>query len=230
MVNIGLFVGRIVVMSKSIPLIEFVPVYEYKHNNHDLILTENIESQRKDTSYPFNRNYTNTFSEPCPKRLEDEYLQDLITYKTIPFYEEKETFDSIRNKLGTPCPKNAMVYIGERFVYPRNQSISQFALLQANYKCEINIEHKTFIKKSHNVPYTEPHHLIPLAFADNFDVSLDVPENIISLCSNCHNQLHYGKDIVVILNRLYESRKKQLEKVGLKISFEELLWMYNIDN
>lgn len=72
------------------------------------------------------------------------------------------------------------------------------------------MSHPTFIRKKSDKKYTEPHHLIPMAFSDEFDVSLDVEENIVSLCSNCHNQIHYGKDADVLLRKLYEERKDEL--------------------
>ena len=65
-----------------------------------------------------------------------------------------------------------------------------------------------------------------MAFSDEFGVSLDVEENIISLCSNCHNQIHYGIDKESILRRLYLCRKNDLIKSGIDISFEELLSFY----
>ena len=88
------------------------------------------------------------------------------------------------------------------------------------------MSHPTFIRKKSDKKYTEPHHLIPMAFSDEFDVSLDVEENIVSLCSNCHNQIHYGKDADVLLRKLYEERKDALASVGIKITLERLLEMY----
>lgn len=38
----------------------------------------------------------------------------------------------------------------------------------------------------------EPHHLIPLQYHEEFEWSLDVEANVVSLCSECHNQIHYG--------------------------------------
>lgn len=43
---------------------------------------------------------------------------------------------------------------------------------------------------------TEPYHLIPISKYKDFDYkncSLDTMENIVSICSHCHNLLHYGK-------------------------------------
>lgn len=67
---------------------------------------------------------------------------------------------------------------------------------------------------------------MPLSFSDRFDVSLDVEENIVSLCSNCHNQIHYGQDSYSLIKKLYQERKKHLEQVGIKITLKELLDMY----
>mgnify|MGYP000040146746 FL=1 len=96
----------------------------------------------------------------------------------------------------------------------------------ANYTCEIDAQHQTFIRKKDDLPYTEPHHLVPMAYSDDFDVSLDIEENIVSLCSTCHNQVHYGKDIEIILKPLYERRKDFLARVGIYITYAELLKMY----
>ena len=72
----------------------------------------------------------------------------------------------------------------------------------------------------------EPHHLIPLSQHKKFNVSLDVEENIVSLCSNCHNQLHYGKGHEILLKKLYDERKDLLEAAGIYVTFEELVAMY----
>ncbi|WP_432518406.1 HNH endonuclease [Staphylococcus aureus] len=75
--------------------------------------------------------------------------------------------------------------------------------------------------------YTEPHHLIPISKYKDFDYkncSLDTMENIVSLCSHCHNLLHYGKseDKKPILEKLFNERKKALSAVGLDITLEKL--------
>ena len=68
--------------------------------------------------------------------------------------------------------------------------------------------------------------MIPMAFQDQFDVSLDVEENIVSLCSNCHNEIHYGRDANTLIEILYSERKAVLEKAGIVISMSDLLAMY----
>ena len=104
--------------------------------------------------------------------------------------------------------------------------VSINALAHANYLCEINSDHPTFIRKNSGKNYTEPHHLVPMAFSEQFNVSLDVEENIVSLCSNCHNQIHYGADADKLIEKLYEERKDALASVGIIITLEQLLSMY----
>lgn len=125
-----------------------------------------------------------------------------------------------------PKEKAAPVYTNGHKTYPRDRQTAINALAHANYECEIDATHPSFIRKKSEKKYTEPHHLIPMAFSEEFDVSLDVEENIVSLCSNCHNQIHYGKDADVLLRKLYEERKDALASVGIKITLERLLEMY----
>ena len=72
----------------------------------------------------------------------------------------------------------------------------------------------------------EPHHLIPLAYYDDFSFSLDVEENIVSLCSNCHNAIHYGAESLEMAKVLFRKRKTLLEKAGIEIEEEKFLEMY----
>ena len=51
-------------------------------------------------------------------------------------------------------------------------------------------------------------------------------QNVVSLCSNCHNILHYGADFEKILKPLFEKRKDLLKAIGVEISYEELKKYY----
>ena len=86
---------------------------------------------------------------------------------------------------------------------------------------------RTFLRKNGN-PYTEPHHLIPISKYRDFEYSVDVMENIVSLCSHCHNLLHYGRfeDKVPILEKLYKERKDALHTCGLDLTLEQLKSYY----
>lgn len=128
---------------------------------------------------------------------------------------------------GIPKKKEDAVYVNGRKTYPRSRQVAINALAHAKHLCEIDNEHPTFIRKGSDKNYTEPHHLIPMAYSDQFNVSLDVEENIVSLCSNCHNQLHYGEGANELIEKLYSSRKDDLKKVGINISLVELKKMYD---
>lgn len=129
---------------------------------------------------------------------------------------------------GVAKEKSSPIVANGHKVFPRDRQVAINALAHAHYSCEIDKKHPTFLRKNSDKNYTEPHHLIPMAFSDEFDVSLDVEENIVSLCSNCHNQIHYGEGADVLLKKLYEERKGHLLRVGIDITFDRLLEMYNI--
>jgi 5-methylcytosine-specific restriction protein A len=132
--------------------------------------------------------------------------------------EKKEKKDSILDNKG-------------KKVFPRDAKVAANALEIAGYKCEIDENHVSFTRRANGENYTESHHLIPLSYQDDFEYGLDVEENIVSLCSNCHNCIHYGVDEerVSLLDMLYEERKEHLDRVGLKISLEDLKNYYGID-
>ncbi len=128
----------------------------------------------------------------------------------------------------TPKPKEkgSPIVRNDIKIYPRSDKTAINALAYAGFVCEINSSHPTFIRRNSRKNYVEPHHLIPMRYSEEFDYSLDVEENIVSLCSNCHNQLHYGRDYEVLLERLYNERKDLLERVKLHVTLERLKDMY----
>lgn len=115
----------------------------------------------------------------------------------------------------------------DQWYYPRDIKMAEIALKNANYKCENDNNHKCFMRKSNNLPYTEVHHLIPLAYYYRFEKSLDIPANIVSLCSSCHNEIHYGRDAEKLIKKLYNARKQALCDSGIDIDLTTLLDMYN---
>lgn len=113
--------------------------------------------------------------------------------------------------------------------YKRNPQTAKNALAHAHYKCEIDANHITFVRKNSDKPYTESHHLIPMQYSEQFDYSLDREVNIVSLCSHCHNLIHYGEGAEDLIRKLYRDRAKYLELAGIDISEENLLQLYGID-
>ena len=114
--------------------------------------------------------------------------------------------------------------------YPRSRVAAMIALQNANHKCEIDSFHRTFERRVDALPYMESHHLIPMAAQGEYDVSIDVPENIVSLCSSCHNEIHYGKNAVKLIEQLYNSRVHLLEQNDIFVSLPQLLKYYGLKN
>lgn len=169
------------------------------------------------------------------KAMSDKF-PDLDSNTEIEEREDNELVEELKHAnvdkldefeyVGKPKEKEEAVYSNGHKTYPRDRQTALNALAHAHYVCEIDVDHPTFIRKKSDKKYTEPHHLVPMAFSDEFDVSLDVEENIVSLCSNCHNQIHYGKGGDKLLKKLYAERKEALESVGIKITLTQLLQMY----
>lgn len=155
----------------------------------------------------------------------NEAIQDNVLVNQLKNEDFEDVKQPFKHNL-KPKKKEKSFIINKNKTYPRDRKVSINALSYAEYKCEIDNTHLTFIRRNSNKPYTEPHHLVPMAYSDRFNVSLDVEENIVSLCSNCHNEIHYGRDADKLIKQLYEERKELLKKVGIKIDLEELLEMY----
>ncbi len=158
----------------------------------------------------------------APNEKEDEELVDYLKQASLKASPKEFVYVNEIKEKAEP------VYTEGHKVYPRDRQTAINALAHAGYKCEIDPDHHTFIRKNSDKPYTEPHHLIPMAFSDDFDVSLDVEQNIVSLCSNCHNEIHYGRDAEDLITQLYDDRKDLLSAVGIVITLDELLEMYGI--
>ena len=110
----------------------------------------------------------------------------------------------------------------------RDPQIAANALRNANYACEYDSSDRTFLRHRSGKPYTEPHHLIPISRYKDFRCRVDVEENIVSLCSHCHNLLHYGRveDKEDVIRKLYDERIQGLIRSGLELSFEQLMSYY----
>lgn len=153
---------------------------------------------------------------------DDDLISDISNSDISPGITPFEYSGKSKNKKDPVCVKN-------KYVYPRSRRVSINALRHAKYKCECDNTHVIFLRKNSNLNYTEPHHLVPLTYYGNFEVSLDVEENIVSLCCNCHKQIHLGQDFEVMLEKLYNERKDLLKKAGIDLSLDELIKLYKND-
>ena len=183
-------------------------------------------SSFEDARDAFDKHYLISLKEVEASEEEESHIQkeldELISlekdsgegyeYKAQP--EQRKTIDDIGKRAGVSA-------------YPRDPQKRINALKRAKYTCEFNPDHKSFISKKTDMRYMETHHLIPLEYWKDFNNSLDVEANIVCLCSNCHNEIHYGKYADKLIEPLYEKRKQELEAAGIAIDLDDLLDMYN---
>lgn len=160
------------------------------------------------------------------EKKQNEYSieeKDTVDTKAL---SDKSTSFSWSNK---PKEKNVNGYSKASQKYKRDTTVAVNALIRANFLCEYDNSDRVFLRKgSSDRHYTEAHHLIPLSEHNDFEYSLDIEENVVSLCSHCHNLLHYGRyeDKKLILEKLYNERVDVLHKCGINITFEQLFNYY----
>jgi 5-methylcytosine-specific restriction protein A len=66
---------------------------------------------------------------------------------------------------------------------------------------------------------------------DEFEYSIDVPENIVALCPNCHRQTHLSenKERFKIVNKLFKIiKQRNLSDRNIEITLEKLLEYYQL--
>ena len=136
-----------------------------------------------------------------------ESIPENVQYKRLP---QKKEYTEEKDISGRQIPK-------------RDPKKRLNAMVLAGFKCEIDSTHETFISRSTGKQYVESHHLIPIEFHADFENSLDVEENIVCLCSNCHNRIHYGVDNAILIKQLFAKRKELLHDVGLNVTENQLL-------
>lgn len=118
--------------------------------------------------------------------------------------------------------------IAGKIVYGRDPLVAAMALIKANFICETDEHHMSFISKTTGENFVEAHHLIPMKHQAAFHFSLDVIENVVALCPNCHRLLHHAnlQDKRPILKKLLENKKMGLAARELDIELDDLLKYY----
>jgi 5-methylcytosine-specific restriction protein A len=112
--------------------------------------------------------------------------------------------------------------------WSRDANMAFTALDNANFQCENDTKHETFISARTGNQFVEAHHLIPMEYQGDFFISIDVPENIISLCPNCHRAFH--NSVVLnqenLISKFYESRSSLLKERDIDITKEKIFEYY----
>jgi len=166
------------------------------------------------------------------EKISDQ-IKELTQFKaTIHSYKVEETDNEITyqneiEKAGAFCTPEEPQEKPNRIntisdLYNRKPAIAKEALIKAEYKCQLDPSHKTFISAYHGNNYVEAHHLIPLKYQDDFKYSLDVPGNIVSLCPNCHRLMHHApiEERNKCAQLLFDFKEADLGKFGIKLTQE----------
>lgn len=108
----------------------------------------------------------------------------------------------------------------------RNRAFT--ALKDAKFKCEVKESHETFKSSKTEKPYMEAHHLIPMEKQGDFEYSIDISENIICLCPNCHRAFHNSIDKIKseLVTTFFQSRKDALHERKIDLTENKLLEYY----
>lgn len=91
------------------------------------------------------------------------------------------------------------------------------------YRCGVDKRHKTFIAKGK--PYVEGHHIIPMFQQKNYDFVLDNVDNIISLCPNCHREIHFSDKKQLILQKIFKINESYMN--SHQIDLNDFYKMYS---
>lgn len=122
--------------------------------------------------------------------------------------------------------QEAQIYTGSQ--YPRNARMAANYVKKVGYICQYNSIHPSFISGVTGEQYVEVHHLVPISKSDDFNNSLDVVQNLVVLCPNCHRAIHLSENSVkkAYIDKFFEERKESLEQVGISLSNAEQLYKY----
>ena len=112
--------------------------------------------------------------------------------------------------------------------WSRDANMAFTALDNANFQCENDTQHETFISVRTGNQFVEAHHLIPMEYQGDFLISIDVPENIISLCPNCHRAFHNSvvSNQENLISKFYESRSSLLKERDIDITKKKIFEYY----
>ena len=135
----------------------------------------------------------------------------------------------IENDVKRPEKRPEPVTVNNIKRYRRNLLEVRKAKISADYICEYDNKHVTFVNNFDNNPYIEAHHLIPMATQGLFEYNIDFADNIICLCPNCHRRIHYGvkSEKSEMVQKFYKERHEKIESFNVDIKYKDLELFYN---
>lgn len=117
-----------------------------------------------------------------------------------------------------------------------SETYKQMAKERSNYRCILEDSESCadhyFTSKKENQNYMEVHHFIPREFASEFEHTIEILDNYVTLCPCCHRKIHHAVDRErkSMIMTIYNKRKDLLEQHGLHItSPKQVLKFYKFD-
>ena len=153
------------------------------------------------------------------KRMYSAGLNNYIRFASGEDY--KDLFGKME-AMDIPLKPEAPITVAQT-VWKRSNILRIQTLISADFKCEIDSRHETFIAEKTGKPFMESHHAIPMRQQPRFDNSLDIYANLVCLCPICHRRIHYGlkEDRVSLIRQIYSCRADRLAKSGIVLSQHE---------
>lgn len=189
----------------------------------------NVQSQQGNVYFELWNYYISEGRVDALKQFYNSFKQGDYIFREVKLPDEDELVPF--SKKVCVAPKDVPTAPPENYqqglnTYKRHREVVLNALALAEYKCEADCETPLFCRKDGVTNYTEAHHIIPLCYQKDFEYSLDIEANVVSLCPRCHRLMHYGRDYENLLKRLYDKRTERLKKCGINITYEQLLLLY----
>ncbi len=123
---------------------------------------------------------------------------------------------------------------GGRKRFKTQKKIRDRVIKQAGYLCNCNDVKHFYFESIELNNYVEGHHIIPMnrqyEYYFNHSINLDIPNNIVALCPNCHCQIHLGsrEARLRMISELFVRNKAQLLEVNSELTLSLLASYYNI--
>lgn len=110
----------------------------------------------------------------------------------------------------------------------RNPSVAAIAINNARHQCEVDSAHVSFTARTTQKNFVEAHHLVPIGQQARHPNSLDVPENVVALCPNCHRMIHHGlaRERMSMAIGLFKARLPSLRMRGIPTTEPEIRDLY----
>lgn len=117
--------------------------------------------------------------------------------------------------------------------FKTNKKIRDKVLENANYLCDCNDSKHFYFESVELDNYVEGHHIVPMNRQQEYfydSINLDIPNNIVPLCPNCHRQIHLGsrQARLTIISELFVRNNVKLLALNPNLTLSILASYYNI--